>query len=106
MISNENALRHHSPSITTRFTSGWRPCWQKRRLLKLSNDTEHANDTENANETENANNTEKANNTENANDSENAKNTENTSDAENAKTPRTPTTPRIFYLQKWHREHQ
>ena len=37
VISNENGWRHHSPSITTRFTSGWRPCWQKRRLLKLSN---------------------------------------------------------------------
>ena len=36
VISNENGWRHHSPSITTRFTSGWRPCWQKRRLLKLS----------------------------------------------------------------------
>ena len=34
--SNENGWRHHSPSITTRFTSGWRPCWQKHRLLKLS----------------------------------------------------------------------
>ena len=34
VISNENGWRHHSPSITTRFTSGWRPCWQKRRLLK------------------------------------------------------------------------
>ena len=37
VISNENDWRHHSPSITARFTSGWRPCWQKRRLLKLSN---------------------------------------------------------------------
>ena len=37
LISNENGWRHHSPSITARFTSGWRPCWQKRRLLKLSN---------------------------------------------------------------------
>ena len=38
VISNENGWRHHLPSITTRFTSGWRPCWQKRRWLKLSND--------------------------------------------------------------------
>ena len=30
LISNENGWRHHSPSITARFTSGWRPCWQKR----------------------------------------------------------------------------
>ena len=37
VILNENGWRHHSPSITTRFTSGWRPCWQKRRLVKLSN---------------------------------------------------------------------
>ena len=36
VISNENGWRHHSPFITTRLTSGWRPCWQKRRLLKLS----------------------------------------------------------------------
>ena len=36
LISNENGWRHHLPSITARFTSGWRPCWQKRRLLKLS----------------------------------------------------------------------
>ena len=35
VISNENGWRHHSSSITTRFTSRWRPCWQKRRLLKL-----------------------------------------------------------------------
>ena len=34
LISNKNG--HHSPSITTRLTSGWRPCWQIRRLLKLS----------------------------------------------------------------------
>ena len=39
LISNENGWHHHSPSITARFTSGWRPCWQKRRLLKLSNMT-------------------------------------------------------------------
>ena len=36
LISNENGWRHHSQSITARITSGWRPCWQKRRLLKLS----------------------------------------------------------------------
>ena len=36
MISNENGWRHHSPSITMQLTSGCRPCWQKRRLLKLS----------------------------------------------------------------------
>ena len=35
MISNKNCSRHHSPSITARFTSGWRLCCQKRRLLKL-----------------------------------------------------------------------
>ena len=47
MISNENGWRHHSPSITTRFTSGWRPCWKKRRLLKSSNneDDEPAEET-------------------------------------------------------------
>ena len=37
LISNENDWRHHSPYITARFTSGWRPCWQKRRPFKLSN---------------------------------------------------------------------
>ena len=36
VISNQNGWRHHSPSTTNRFTSGWRPCWQKRCLLKLS----------------------------------------------------------------------
>ena len=36
IISNKNGWRHHSPSITTQLTSGCRPCWQKRRLLKLS----------------------------------------------------------------------
>ena len=36
LISNKNGWRHHSPSITTQLTSGCRPCWQKRRLLKLS----------------------------------------------------------------------
>ena len=35
MISNKNGWRHHSPSITTQLTSGCRPCWQKRSLLKL-----------------------------------------------------------------------
>ena len=38
MISNENGWRPHSPSITTQLTSGCRPCWQKCRLLKLSNE--------------------------------------------------------------------
>ena len=36
LISNENGWRHYLPSITARFTSGRRPCLQKRRLLKLS----------------------------------------------------------------------
>ena len=36
LISNENGWRHHSPSITARFTLCWRPCWQKRLLPKLS----------------------------------------------------------------------
>ena len=35
VISNENGWRHHSPSIMTRFTSGWCPCWQEHCLLKL-----------------------------------------------------------------------
>ena len=39
MISNKNGWRHHSPSVTAQHTSGCRPCWQKRRLLKLSNRT-------------------------------------------------------------------
>ena len=37
LISNKNGCRYHSPFITTQLTSGCRPCWQKRRLLKLSN---------------------------------------------------------------------
>ena len=36
MISNKNGWRNHSASMTTQLTSGCRPCWQKRRLLKLS----------------------------------------------------------------------
>ena len=36
LISNKNNWHHHSPSVTVRFTSGWRPCWQKRRFFKLS----------------------------------------------------------------------
>ena len=36
LILNEDGWRHHSPSITMQLTSGCRPCWQKRRLLKLS----------------------------------------------------------------------
>ena len=36
LTHNEQPFTTEAPSITARFTSGWRPCCQKRRLLKLS----------------------------------------------------------------------